>query len=342
MSAVPPEGEIVVPPELAGERLDRALVQLFPQLTRSLGQRLIREGAVTLDGVAGRASDKVAGGQRVALGPRPDIPADFGPRAQTIPLDIVYEDDELLVINKSPEMVVHPAKGHDEGTLVNALLGYCRLSAAGESHRPGIVHRLDQHTSGLLLVAKTDRAHHLLSAQIERHEARRVYEALCWGWPQPPQGSINAPLGRHPTHRTLQAVLPADKGRHAVTHYEVRETYRWSWASAEGGRPHQRQAARVECVLETGRTHQVRVHLAHLGHPLLGDPLYGDPLRDEQEPLELQALIRALPGQALHGCRLEFSHPADGRWVTVTAPPPETFARVRDWLKEAAKSVDNT
>lgn len=336
MTTGSPEREVVpVPPEMAGERLDRALVQLFPPLTRSLGQKLIRSGAVKVDGVVGRASDRVAPGQLLTVGAPPQAPDEQGPEAETIPLDIIYEDDHLLVVNKPPTMVVHPSKGHDGGTLVNALLGYCRLSSAGEAFRPGLVHRLDQHTSGLLMVAKTNQAHDQLSRQIEQNSARRIYEALCWGAPRPPQGVVQAALGRHPTHRTMQAVLPADKGREAVTHYTLREAYRWSWSASDGGRPSQREAAWVECELHTGRTHQIRVHLAHAGHPLIGDSLYGDRVRDEQVPGELQTLIRELPGQALHSSRLEFTHPASGQRLTVTAPPPEGFRRIHQWLQQA-------
>jgi len=325
--------ELVVPPELAGQRLDRVLAQLCPDMTRSAIQRLIKEGLVSVDGREAASSDKPAAGQRLTLSPAAARPLELQP--QDIPLDIVFEDEHLLVVNKPAEMVVHPAKGHQDGTLVNALLAHCGLSSGSGSFRPGIVHRLDQHTSGLLLVAKTDVAHAELSRQVEAHSARREYQALAWGHPQPGEGTIRTGFGRHPQHRTMMAVQEWGRGREAVTHYRTLEPFSWSWTAAAGERPRHRDAALVACVLETGRTHQIRVHLQHLGCPIMGDPLYGDSVRDAEEPPGLVALLQALPGQALHAGRLTFRHPATGEEMTLEAPAPPAFAGLLEWLRRA-------
>jgi 23S rRNA pseudouridine1911/1915/1917 synthase len=324
--------ELTVPPELAGQRLDRVLAQLLPGMTRSALQRLIKDGQVLLDDAPARAADKPAAGQRLSVGEAAARPLDLQP--EDIPLDIVFEDEHLLVVNKPAEMVVHPARGHDEGTLVNALLAHCQLSSGSGDIRPGIVHRLDQHTSGLLLVGKADAAHAALSRQVESHSARREYQALVWGWPEPPAGVIRTGFGRHPQHRTMMAVQEWGRGREAVTHYETRERFAWSWQAAAGERPRRRQAALVACMLETGRTHQIRVHLQHLGNPLVRDPLYGDPVRDAEEPPELLALLGALPGQALHAGRLTFRHPVSDEELQLQAPPPPQFAALLAHLRE--------
>lgn len=324
--------EFTVPAELAGERLDRVLVSLAPDLTRSAAQRLLKDGLVRLDGGPARASDKPHAGQRLAVEVPGVRPLELA--AEDVALDVVYEDGDLLVVNKPPEMVVHPAKGHQEGTLVNALLAHCRLSSAGGEIRPGIVHRLDQHTSGLLLVAKHDRAHLALSRQVEAHQVQRVYQALVWGRPASPQGRLVTAFGRHPQHRTMMAVLPEGKGREAITRYRLLDGFAWSWQEQAEQRPRRREASQVECILETGRTHQIRVHLAHLCCPLLGDPLYGDAVRDQSGPPELAALVAALPGQALHAARLSFHHPTSGQPVTVEATAPPALAALRAWLQQ--------
>lgn len=326
--------ELVVTPELAGERLDRVMVALLPEISRSAAQRLIKDGCVLLDGAAAKASDKPVAGQRLSVQIATPRPLDLKPEA--IPLDIIYEDEHLLVVNKPPEMVVHPAKGHQAGTLVNALLAHCQLSAHGEDFRPGIVHRLDQHTSGLLLVAKDDQTHTALSRQVEAHEVQRTYHALVWGQPQPPEGRLVTHLGRHPQHRTMMAVLEDGKGREAITRYRLLEAFAWLWREHPGERERRRQAALVECRLETGRTHQIRVHLAHLGCPLIGDPVYGDAVRDQGGPPELAALIAALPGQALHAARLVLKHPLTGEELSLLATPPPGFAAVLNWLRQAS------
>lgn len=326
-----PSRELVTPEELAGQRLDRVLAQLLPEMTRSAIQRLIKDGQVLLDGRPAKASDKPAAGQRLAVSPAEARVLDLQP--QDIPLDIVFEDEHLLVVNKPPDMVVHPAKSHQDGTLINALLAHTQLSARGDAVRPGIVHRLDQHTSGLLLVAKTDQAHAQLSWQVEAHEARREYQALVWGHPRPPEGTIRTGFGRHPQHRTMMAVRDEGRGREAVTHYSALEAYAWSWEAAAGERARRRQAALVACVLETGRTHQIRVHLQHLGCPIMHDPVYGDATRDADGPAELRGLLHALPGQALHAGRISFRHPATGAEMTLQATPPPGFAALLAWLR---------
>lgn len=330
------ERSFIIPPEFAGERLDRVIVALSPDLTRSAAQRLLKDGCVLVDGAVAKASDKARAAQSLTIAAAAPRPLELTP--EDIPLDVVYEDDDLLVINKPPDMVVHPAKGHQEGTLVNALLGHCQLSTSGGDIRPGIVHRLDQHTSGLLLVAKHDQAHAALSQQVEAHEVRRVYQALVWGGPEPPQGRLVTRLGRHPQHRTMMAVLEDDKGREAITRYELLEAFRWSWVEQAQNRPRKREASLVQCILETGRTHQIRVHLAHLGCPLIGDPVYGDAVRDHAGPPELDVLVSQLPGQALHAAKLTFRHPVSGREITVEATPPGRFAALLGWLRKHSGS----
>jgi len=330
---MPDDRRFTIPPELSGERLDRVVVSLAPELTRSGAQRLLKDANVRLDGIAAKASDKARAGQTLTIFSPSARPLALTP--EDVPLDVVYEDDDLLVVNKPPEMVVHPAKGHQDGTLVNALLSHCQLSTSGEEIRPGIVHRLDQHTSGLLLVAKHDQAHAALSRQVEAHEVRRVYHALVWGKPPSAEGRLVTAFGRDPHHRTMMAVLAEGRGREAITRYRLLERFEWSWQEQAGQRPRKREASLVECVLETGRTHQIRVHLAHLGCPLAGDPVYGDTVRDHAGPSALDALVARLPGQALHAARLTFSHPVTGREITVEATPPEAFSALLRWLRSA-------
>ncbi|MGH6802389.1 MAG: RluA family pseudouridine synthase, partial [Methyloceanibacter sp.] len=245
--------------------------------------------------------------------------------------NVVYEDDTLIVIDKPAGFVVHPGAGHAAGTLVNALIAHCgmSLSGIGGVARPGIVHRLDKDTSGLMVVAKTDQAHRALAAQFADHgrtgELERGYLALVWGAPSRPYGTIDAAIGRHPTSRTKMAVLPA-KGREAVTHWRVVETF---------GRKDAPIASLIECTLETGRTHQVRVHLAHIGHPLIGDPLYGQgfksKLRKLPEPLRGKL---ALDRQALHAARLAFAHPVTGTLLKFNSPLPADLAEIVEAFKE--------
>jgi len=293
----------------SGLRLDVALGQVLPELSRSAAQKLMDNGLVTCGGRAVKKNYKVCAGDiiRVEL-PGPE-PAEILP--ENIPLDIVYEDNDLVVINKPRGMVVHPAPGHASGTLVNALMYHCgsSLSGIGGVVRPGIVHRIDMDTSGLLVVAKNDAAHAFLSAQLSDHSLYRLYEAVVYGRIKEDEGTIDAPIGRHPVDRKRMAVT--DKGsRPAVTHYRVLARYR--------GYTH------VECRLETGRTHQIRVHMDHIGHPLVGDMVYG---RKRPE--------KGLTGQCLHARQLRLIHPVTHEEMTFTAPLPEYFTEVLSRLGEA-------
>lgn len=289
-------------PETAGQRLDKALALAFADTgySRTRLQQLVAAGAVTLDGVVVKdASAPVRGGEVACLKPPAPIPAT--PSAQALPLVILHEDEDLLIVDKPPGLVVHPAAGHYDNTLVNALLAHCgtSLSGIGGVARPGIVHRLDKDTSGLLVVAKHDRAHHLLAAQFADRSLSRTYQAFVWGLPQPKRGAIALPIGRDPQHRQKMAVRPegSSGGKAALTYYEVAEAYGT-------------QAARVVCQLATGRTHQIRVHLAQLGHAVIGDPLYGRARRGTDP---LTRLLRGFPRQALHAAALKLIHPASGK-----------------------------
>lgn len=280
----------VLPADAAGWRLDRALATALPTLSRERLKALVSAGEVAVDGAQARdPSRKMKGGERVSV--QVPAPRQAEASAQDIPLDILFEDDHLLVVDKPAGLVVHPAAGNLDGTLVNALLHHCagRLSGIGGVARPGIVHRIDKDTSGLLVVAKTDRAHAGLAAQFAKHSIGRRYLAVVAGLPVPPAGRIEANLARSDANRQKIAVVPPPKGKHAITHYRVLEPLK--------------AASLVECRLETGRTHQVRVHMAHLGHPLVGDPVYGQG--------RLADLCRTLGfhRQALHATSLAFEHP---------------------------------
>jgi 23S rRNA pseudouridine1911/1915/1917 synthase len=290
--------------DAAGWRLDRALAAAVPTLSRERLKALVSAGAVLVEGRAERdPARKMKGGEAVSVA----VPAARAAEAvsQDIPLEIVFEDDHLLVVDKPAGLVVHPAAGNLDGTLVNALLHHCagRLSGIGGVARPGIVHRIDKDTSGLLVVAKTDRAHAGLAAQFAKHSIGRRYLAVVAGLPTPPAGRIEANLARSEANRQKIAVVNAPRGRHAITHYRVLEPLKG--------------AALVECRLETGRTHQVRVHMAHIGHPLLGDPAYGQG--------RLGDLCRRLgfARQALHAAALIFEHPVTKEMLVFesVAPP---------------------
>ena len=285
-----------------GERADALLARLVPDLTRSAAQKLLERGAVTLNGGPARKNDRPDPGDvlEVVL-PDPE-PIDLVP--QDIPLDVVYEDGDVIVVNKPVGLVVHPAPGHPDGTLVNALLYHCGTSLSGINGelRPGIVHRIDRDTSGLIIAAKNDRAHLALAAQLQNHSLARTYEAVAVGGLREDSGTVDAPIGRHPVDRKKMAV-DRKNGREAVTHWTVLARY--------PGYTH------VECRLETGRTHQIRVHLAHLGHPLLGDTVYGG-----KKP------VPGLAGQCLHAAQLTFTHPSTGERLTVEAPLPDWFTAV--------------
>lgn len=300
------EIELSPQPDELGTRLDSFVAARMPELTRSAAQRLIEQGLVTAKGKPLSKSHRLAGGViRVRL-PDP-VPDEAKP--QDIPLSILYEDDWLLVVDKPQGMVVHPGAGNRDGTLVNALLCHCEghLSGIGGVMRPGIVHRIDKDTSGLLLVAKTDAAHQSLSEQLARHTLTRVYHAIVTGRLREPEGSVDAPVGRHPVHRKRMAAgVPG--GRPALTHYRVLEEL--------CGHSY------VECRLTTGRTHQIRVHMAYLGHPILGDSVYG--FKERQRPAW---------GQCLHAKLLGFDHPADGRRMEVESPLPEYFTRALELFR---------
>lgn len=298
-----------VAPAEAGMRLDKFLAARLPEMSRTQMQRLIEQGHVSVAGGAATASYRVRAAEEIRLDVPPPRPA--RPLAEDIPLQVVYEDEALVVINKPPGMVVHPAPGHPHGTLVNALLYHCRtLSGIGGEERPGIVHRLDKDTSGLLLVAKHDRSHRHLSAQLKARHVQRRYLALVLGRMTAAHGTIDAPIGRHPQHRQKMAVVA--HGRTARTHYAVVDT--WGPISL------------LRLALETGRTHQIRVHLAHVGRPVLGDPVYGSgAVHLPQAPL-LEREIRTFKRQALHAEELRFQHPETAAWMTFEAPLPADMA----------------
>lgn len=311
----------LVPASRAGERLDRFLAEVERSLSRSAVQNLIDQGHVRLNDAPARASRRVREGDRVEVVRPRRPPSALAPEA--IPLEVVYEDEHLAVIEKPAGMVVHPAVGHRSGTLVHALLHrYGALSSENGPERAGIVHRLDKGTSGLLLIARTDHAHRALAAELEARKVRRVYRALVWGRPRAKEGRIEAPLGRHPKDRKKFTVL-ARGGRYAATRYEVVREYDF--------------VTEMLLSLETGRTHQIRVHLAHLGLPVFGDPEYGG----RRGPLlrlppgkreEATRLLAEIEHQALHAETIAFTHPATGEPMTFTRPVPPDFAAVLDLL----------
>ena len=323
--------EYQVPPELAGSRLDACLASLAEALSRSAAKRLIDRGHVRVAGEVVKPSTMLQAGQIIEITIPP--PETIQAVAQQLPLDIVHEDEHMLVVNKPPMMAVHPGPGHKRDTLVNALLGYCdSLSTTAGHIRPGLVHRLDQGTSGLVMVAKNDQVHRKLSAALEHRQIDRVYQALVWDWPEPPQGTLTTRFGRHPQHRTMMTVLDTG-GREAITDYRTAERYRWSWAMP-GARARSRHAAYLLCALQTGRTHQIRVHAAQLCTPIIGDANYGDLQRDEAGPDELNRLVAALPGHALHAARLVFTHPVTRQQMRLQAPPPAQFTALQKWLRQ--------
>ena len=298
---------LILTADREGERLDAFLARSVPDLTRSAAQKLLEDGAVTLSGRPGKKNDRTVVGIKVSVTLPDPEPLDVLP--QNIPLDVVYEDDDVIVVNKPVGMVVHPAPGHPDGTLVNALLYHCGSSLSGINGvlRPGIVHRIDRDTSGLIIAAKNDRAHLALAAQLQDHTLARVYEAVAVGNLKEDSGTGDAPIGRHPVDRKRMAV-DRKNGRPAVTHWSVLARYPGY--------------TRVECRLETGRTHQIRVHMASIGHPLLGDVVYGN-----TKPFP------GLAGQCLHAKRLRFLHPSTGEPVEVECPLPQ-------WFTDVLKKID--
>ena len=301
-------------------------------LSRTRVKTLIEEGCLTLDGEVVRDGNrKLKSGQIVSLA----IPSavDPEPKGEDLPLVIVYEDDHLIVIDKPAGMVVHPAPGHSTGTLVNALIGHCgaSLSGIGGVKRPGIVHRLDKDTSGLLAVAKTDAAHRGFSKLFADHgrtlSLKRSYLAFVWGKPERLFGSVDAPLGRHPTDRQRMAVVSEAKGREAITHWRLEESF-----GPDAKTP---VASLMTCVLETGRTHQIRVHMAHIGHPVLGDPLYARGFRSKMRLLNepAQARLEGLGRQALHAAILGFEHPVTREMLEFESPLPPALADLQAALR---------
>lgn len=298
--------------DTSGERADSALAKLCPDLTRNAAQKLLENGTVTRNGSPLKKNDRLEIGDRLEFElPKPQETAII---PENIPLDIVYEDDDVIVINKPKGLVVHPAAGHWSGTLVNALMYHCRDSLSGINGelRPGIVHRIDMDTSGLLIVAKNDFAHQALSAQLKDHSLARTYECIVVGSIREDAGTICAPIGRHPIDRKRMAVTEKNS-RDAVTHWQVLERFSGY--------------TRLQCKLETGRTHQIRVHLAWRSHPILGDMVYG-----RKKP-EL-----GLSSQCLHARELTFLHPRNGQPITVTCPLPDYFEAVLQKLRSQDKS----
>lgn len=299
--------ELMVSPEDVGERLDKYLSEQIDGLSRSAASRLIFEGKVTVGQSAVKKNYKTADGDMITVLTDDPQPVDVLP--EDIPLDIVYEDADLLVVNKPKDMVVHPAPGHFSGTLVNALMFHCMdgLSGINGELRPGIVHRIDKNTSGLLVVAKSDKAHAGLSEQIKDHSFTREYLAVAYGNIKEDERTVDAPIGRHKTDRKRMCVTELNS-RPAVTHIKVLERYNGF--------------TYILCRLETGRTHQIRVHLAYIGHPIAGDDVYGP-----------SKVITELRGQCLHAYKLGFVHPVTGGYMEFTADPPESFIRFRDKLR---------
>ncbi|MFW5951552.1 MAG: RluA family pseudouridine synthase [Gemmatimonadota bacterium] len=307
----------------AGERLDAWVAARIPELSRSRVAQLIADGRVRLNGAEARKSERLEPGDTVDVEVPDPAPSQLA--AEDIPLDIVFEDEDLAVIDKPAGLVVHPAPGHRSGTLVNALLHHLDdLSGIGGVKRPGIVHRLDKDTSGLLIVAKHDRAHRRLSSALKRREIRRIYLAACWGHLAEDRLTVDAPVGRSQRNRKRMAVV--ETGRRAVTRFERVER----WAAAD----------LVRALLETGRTHQIRVHLAHIGHPVIGDPQYGaGGARGISGSGRVWAreLERRVPRQFLHAHRLEFEHPRTGEPLAFEAPLPAPLADAAAWAASHAR-----
>ncbi len=296
-------------PEDNGRRLDQYLAEKLPQYSRNHFQKFIRNGLVTVDAGPAKANHRIRAGERIVVVLSP--PKEIRVVPENIDLNIVYEDGDIAVINKPQGMVVHPAPGHESGTLVNALLyHYDELSDLNGKFRPGIVHRIDKDTSGLLVIAKNNFAHSRLAEQLQKKEVSRQYLALAEDNIKQDSGTICAPMGRNPANRKKMAVVAS--GRNAVTHFRVLERFGF--------------CTYLECKLETGRTHQIRVHLSHIGHPIMGDPLYG---RHHQK--------FSLDGQALHAARLSLIHPRTGKYMEFSAPLPDYFEKLLKILRQQSK-----
>jgi 23S rRNA pseudouridine1911/1915/1917 synthase len=322
--------EVTVAGDEGSARLDRVLAVRLQELSRSRLKALILAGSVTLKNAVIRdPAYHVTSGDTITI----DVPEAIAaePAGEDIALDIVYEDDDIIVIEKPSGLVVHPAAGHETGTLVNALIAHCgaSLSGIGGVRRPGIVHRLDKDTTGLMVAAKNDRAHQSLTAQFADHgrtgAMRRGYMAFAWDLPNRQRGTVDAPIDRHPFAREKMAVRQS--GREAVTHWEIQESF-----VGRDGKP---IAAQLACQLETGRTHQIRVHLAHIGHPLLGDAVYGPHFKTKASHLgpQSQAALAALERQALHAYLLTLEHPRTGAILEWISDLPDDLTRLRDLLR---------
>ncbi len=294
--------------EYEGERIDKCMAMLMDSLSRSYIQKLVKEGQVLVNGAPVKSSYQVETEDEVSFTLPPSREPELRP--ENIPLDILYEDGDLLVVNKPKGMVVHPAAGHYSGTLVNGVLYHCgsELSGINGVLRPGIVHRIDMDTTGSLIVCKNDRAHNSIAAQLKEHSITRRYRALCHGVIEEEGGTVDKPIGRHPADRKKMAVNDKN-GKRAVTHYRVLRRFR--------------EYTYIECELETGRTHQIRVHMASIGHPLLGDHVYAP---GKRSPFSLQ-------GQTLHAMTIGFQHPSTGKYLEIEAPLPEYFVHLLDILQ---------
>ena len=299
--------DIQVENEFDNCRLDRFLTEKFKDMSRSFIQKQIKDGLVKVNGKAVKSSYKLQSGDNVQMSICE--PKDIAIVPENIPLDIIYEDSDIILINKPKQMVVHPAPGHYSGTIVNALMYYCDdLSGINGELRPGIVHRIDQDTTGVIVACKNDKAHRCIAEQLKEHSITRKYHAIVHGNLKEDTGTVNAPIGRHPTDRKKMSTK-APNGRHAVTHYRVLERFG--------------NFTYIECQLETGRTHQIRVHMSSIGHPILGDTVYGP----QKSPY-------ALTGQTLHAKTLGFIHPTTKKYVEFDAPLPDYFQKLLKKLKE--------
>lgn len=309
--------EISLQVEEQGERLDRYLTERLTDLSRSRIQQLIEQGQVQLNGkICTSKKTGVKRGDRISLEIPPAEPLELTP--EDIPLDILYEDDQLLILNKPAGLVVHPAPGHPDGTLVNAILAHCpNLPGIGGVQRPGIVHRLDKDTTGAIAIAKTEFAHQHLQAQLKAKTAQREYLGVVYGVPKTENGTVDLPIGRHPVDRKKMAVVSPEKGgRPATTHWRILERLG--------------NYTLMHFQLETGRTHQIRVHSAHIGHPIVGDPVYSSG----------RSVGVNLPGQALHAWRLRLQHPVSEKWIEVTAPIPQTLKTLLEVLRRRVTTSD--
>jgi 23S rRNA pseudouridine1911/1915/1917 synthase len=342
---------VIVAGDEAGARLDRVLAAHVVELSRSRLKTLIEAGAVAIDGRTIRdPSHRVNAGGAIVLDVPPAEPATL--KAEPIPLKVVYEDDDIIVIDKPKNLVVHPAAGHWTGTLVNALVAHCgaSLSGIGGERRPGIVHRLDKDTTGLMIVAKNDRAHQSLAAQFASHGRgdepfERGYLAFVWGAPDRPQGTIDRPIERSPRARDQMAVR--EGGRHAMTHWQVLERYAPAAGLRRAGKSGKAEAAvagLLACRLETGRTHQIRVHLASIGHPVMGDQTYGSGFRTKSAllPRGAQAALADLGRQALHAHILTVKHPSSGEIITFRSELPPDLARLHRELVRGRAEPEKT